>query len=96
MPNEFKYKYIDILFKHKDDISIGKHHLRQAKNFQHRIHLKENNPVYRKQFKIPDSHHDFLTKEITEWLNLGVVHHSSSMYNSPIFVFQRKMVLVYE
>ena len=73
MPNEFKCKYIDILLKHRSAISIGKHDLGRAKNFHHRIHLKDNSPVYRKQFKIPDSHHDFLTKEIAEWLKLGVV-----------------------
>ena len=62
LPSEFKSRYVDILFKHRAAISIGKHDLGWAKNFQHRIHLKDSNPVYRKQFKIPDSHHDFLTK----------------------------------
>ena len=62
VPNKYKSKYIDILFKHRSAISIGKLDLRHAKNFHHKIHRKDNCPVYRKQFIIPDSHHDFLTK----------------------------------
>jgi hypothetical protein len=53
VPEEFKQKYIDILYKHQAAISVNKMDLGRAKNFTHKIHLKDNNPVYRKQFKIP-------------------------------------------
>jgi len=53
MPNEYKQRYIDILYKHQAAISVNKMDLGRAKNFTHKIHLKDNNPVYRKQFKIP-------------------------------------------
>ena len=94
VPDQFKSKYVDILFKHRAAISIGKHDLGCAKNFQHRIYLKDNCPVYQKQFKIPDLHYDFLTNKIAEWLKLGVVRQSSSMYNSLIFCVPKKMVRV--
>ena len=48
VPSEFRSCYVDILFKHRAAISIGKHDLGRAKNFQHRIQLKDNNPVYQK------------------------------------------------
>ena len=66
VPVQFKSKYIDILYKHRSAISIGKHDLGCAKDFYHQINLKDNNLVYWKQFKIPDLHHDFLTKETAE------------------------------
>jgi hypothetical protein len=34
--------------------------LGRVKNFLHKIHIKDNEPVYRKQFKIPDVHRPFL------------------------------------
>ena len=58
----FKSKYIDILLKHQSAINIGKHDLGHAKTFYHKIHSKDYSPVYRKPFKIPDSHHNSLTK----------------------------------
>ncbi len=49
------------------------------------IHLKDNNPVYRKQFKIPEAHQNFIEATLDEWLKLGVVKRSNSLYNSPLF-----------
>ncbi len=85
MPVEFKQKYIDILYKHQQAISINKYDLRLATNFKHKIHLKDNNPVYRKQFKIPEAHQNFIEQLLDEWLKLGVVKRANSLYNSPIF-----------
>jgi hypothetical protein len=73
VPSEFKNKYIDILYKHQAAISMNKLDLGHAKNFTHKIHLKDNNPVYRKQFKIPEAHQNFIEATLDEWLKLGVV-----------------------
>jgi len=40
VPEEFKERYLDILFKHQEAISINKYDLRLAKNNKHQIHLK--------------------------------------------------------
>ncbi len=52
VPNEFKDKYVNILYKHQKAISANKYNLGLASNYKHKIHLKDNSPVYRKQFKI--------------------------------------------
>jgi hypothetical protein len=52
---------------------MNKMDLGRAKNFTHKIHLKDNNPVYRKQFKIPEAHQNFIEATLDEWLKLGVV-----------------------
>ncbi len=62
VPIEFKQKYIDILYKHQQAISVNK-------NFKHKIHLKDNNPVYRKQFKIPEAHQNLTNNRLTNGLN---------------------------
>jgi hypothetical protein len=68
VPNEFKQKYIDILYKHQAAISVNKMDLGQAKTFTHKIHLKDNNPVYRKQFKISEAGQNFIESTLDEWL----------------------------
>jgi hypothetical protein len=90
VPIEFKQKYIDILYKHQQAISVNKYDLGLATNFKHKIHLKDNNPVYRKQFKIPEAHQNFIEQSLDEWLKLGVVKRANSLYNSPIFCVPKK------
>jgi hypothetical protein len=47
-------------------------------------------PVYRKQFKIPEAHHQFIKQTMDESLKFGVVKRSNSLYNSPIFCIPKK------
>jgi hypothetical protein len=69
---------------------MNKYDLGLAKNYKHRIHLKNEDPVYQKQFKIPEAHHNFTEQTLEEWLKLGVVRRSDSLYNSPIFCVPKK------
>jgi len=81
VPNKYRQKYIDILYQHQKAISDNKYDLGLAANFKHRIHLKDNNLVYRKQIKIPEAHQNFIEQLLKEWLKLGVVKCSNSLYN---------------
>jgi hypothetical protein len=54
------------------------------------IHLKGNEPFYWKQFKIPDAHRPFLEESLAEWLKLGVVQKSDSLYKSLVFCVPKK------
>jgi hypothetical protein len=73
VPDKYKQKYIDILHKHQQAISVNKYDLGLATNYKHKIHLKDNAPVYRKQFKVPEAHQNFIEQSVHEWLKLGVV-----------------------
>ncbi len=77
MPEQYKERYIDILHKHQKAISVNKYDLSLAKNFKHKIQLKDNLPVYRKKFKIPEAHQNFIEQSLDEWLKLGVVKHAN-------------------
>ena len=90
IPATHKDKYLDLLFKYRSVISKDKSDLGMAKNFFHRIVLKDDGPVYRKQYQIPEAHNTFIEETLTEWLKLGVVRRSQSMYNSPIFCVPKK------
>jgi hypothetical protein len=88
VPNEYKQKYI--LYRHQKAISAKKYDLGLATNFKHKIHLKDNNPVYCKQFIIPEAHQNLIEQSLEEWLKLGVIKRSNSLYNSPIFCVPKK------
>jgi len=90
VPDKYKQKYIDILHKHQQAISVNKYDLSLATNFKHNIHLKDNAPVYRKQFKIPEAHQNFIEQLLNEWFKLDVVKRANSLYNSPIFCVPKK------
>ena len=66
IPQEYKARYKQLLVKHFDVISIDKNDLGRLKYFFHKIHMKDNEPVYRKQFKIPDVHRPFLEESLAE------------------------------
>jgi len=66
VPNEFREQYINILFNHQESISIDKYNLGLARNYKHKIHLKNTDPVYRKQFKILAAHHQFIEQTLEE------------------------------
>jgi hypothetical protein len=46
--------------------------------------------VYRKQFKIPEAHQQFIEQSLDEWLKLGVLKRANSLNNSPIFCVPKK------
>jgi hypothetical protein len=56
-----------------------------VKDFFHKIYKKDNEPRFRKQFKIPDAHRPFLEESLADWLKLGIVQKSDSLYRSPVF-----------
>ncbi len=69
----YRSQYIDILVEHQAAISLDKYDLGLAKNFTHRIHLKDNLFIFRKQFNLPEAHTQFIEQRLDEWLKQGVV-----------------------
>jgi hypothetical protein len=68
------------LFKQQEaTISTNKFDLGLAESFTHKIHPKGNNLVYRKQFKIPETHLMFIEQSLDKWLKLGVVKRANSL-----------------
>jgi len=72
-PDPYRSQYIDILFKHQAAISMDKYDLGLAKDFTHQIHLKDDQPIFRKQFNLPEAHTQFIEQSLDKWLKLGVV-----------------------
>ena len=58
-----------------------------ANNFyKQRLRLKDNQPVYIKNYRIPHSLKEEMNKKVTKWINDDIVEPSTSEYNSPILL----------
>jgi len=90
VPDDEKSKYVELFMRNYDVFSTDKHDLGRANNFEHTIKLKSPEPIYRKQFRIPESHRDALYQQIDEWLKIGIIEPCFSRFNSPIFIVPKK------
>jgi len=90
VPKTFAKRYESLLETCHEVFSRNKSDLGKSDLIVHDISLKTKEPVYVKQFKIPDAHMKEVENHVKEWLKLGVVEPCRSKYNSPIFVVPKK------
>ncbi|MGV1013304.1 MAG: reverse transcriptase family protein, partial [Flavobacterium sp.] len=90
VPAEERQAYLDLILKNHDVFSKTKSDLGCARNFEHKIHLKNSQPTYVKQFPVPEAYRSQLELQVKEWLKMGIVQPTNSPYNSPIFVVPKK------
>jgi hypothetical protein len=90
VPDKYRAKYLELMKKHHNVFSRDKTDLGRSDLIQHEIHLKSEEPIYVKQFKMPDVHRDYLEQQVKEWLKLGIVQPTRSRYNSPMFLVNKK------
>jgi len=83
-------KYHRLFLRNHDVFSTNKEDLGRANNFEHNIKLKNKNPIYKKQFRIPEAHQKALHNKIDEWQKIGIIEPCFSRYNSPIFIVPKK------
>ena len=90
VPEEFQKRYLELLMKHHEVISSNKYDLGKCTTSMHDIEMKSEDPIYIKQFRIPEAQREAVQKHVEELLKLGVVRPSRSKFNSPIFVVKKK------
>ena len=57
---------------------------------EHEIVVRDNEPVWRPNFRIPDADLDFVKNAAKEWLRLGLIRPSRSNYNAALFCVRKK------
>ena len=90
VPDQFKEQCLKLLQKHRKVISVSKTDLGLCKTSKHRLYLKDDQPVYHKQFPLKPDHQTFVEQSFKEWLRLGVVQKTNSSYISPIICVPKK------
>jgi hypothetical protein len=90
VPAGLRQAYLEVLLKNHTAVSQHKMDLGRTETLMHDIELKDEEPVYVKQFKIPDAHREEVEQHVAEWLKLGVVQPCRSKFNSPLFAVQKK------
>jgi hypothetical protein len=90
VPKQQEADYRQLLAKHRGIFSLNKNEIGYCDTFFHKLFMKTEEPVYVKQFKIPEAHHRYLQDQVREWLRLGIIQPSQSRYNSPVFLVEKK------
>ena len=89
-PN-LKDKYIEILYKHHNCISLDEFDLGRCNSGFHNIPTKKGHPpTYSKQFPLAYEHEKEVRRQILEWLKIGVIRPCESEYNSSLFLVAKK------
>ena len=68
-----------------DNLDLGFTYLEQ-----HTIYLKDKDPVFSPQFRLPAEHLKLIQENVAGWLKAGIIERSRSPYNSPIFCVPKK------
>jgi hypothetical protein len=79
-----KQKYITLLLEHHEAISKSLIDTGRSQTMAHDIQLKKQDPIYMKQFRIPEAQRKAVQKHVEDLLKLRVVRPSRSKFNNPI------------
>ena len=90
VPAQYRPAYNKLLLEFADCFSEHKFDLGYNDQVSHKITMRDQEPVYRSQFRIPEEHMDLIRSSVQAWLRIGIIQPSNSLYNSPIFCVAKK------
>ena len=82
--------YIDLLSEFSHVFSADPNDLGFTQMVSHHIELKDNDPVYTAQYRLPPNEIQLIKDSIMAWIDLGIVEPSRSKYNSAILCVPKK------
>ena len=89
VPLQHRHLYTDFVLRNHDVFSGSKFDLGHSTTIQHKINLRNPEPVYVPQFRIPHHHQETILAHVKEWLQCDVIKRCHSPYNSPIFCVEK-------
>ena len=83
-------QYEELILANHDVFAKDKFDLGFSDKVTHKINMKTPQPVYVKQFRIPEAYESVILDHVTEWQKQHVIEECSSPYNSPVFCVPKK------
>jgi hypothetical protein len=90
VPAKYEDNYRRLLSQHRQIFSLNKNDIGYCDTILHKLFMKTEEPIYVKQFRIPEAHQHYLQEQVREWLRLRIIQPSRSRYNSPVFLVEKK------
>ena len=87
---EIRAQYEDLILQNHDVFAKDKYDLGFSDRVSHKINMKTAQPVYVKQFRIPDAYEEVILNHVEEWKKQSVIEECCSPYNSPVFCVPKK------
>jgi hypothetical protein len=83
-------RYQQILYSMSAAFSADKMDLGRTNIVESYINLRDKEPVYTQQFRLPMEQIKFIKENVMGWLDAGIVKSANWPYNSPIFCVPKK------
>lgn len=77
-------EFDNIFYKEAENLSF-------TNEIKHRIKTKTDTPIYSKAYRYPEIHKEEVNRQIEDMLRQGIIRHSNSPYNSPLWIVQKKL-----
>ena len=86
-----KPELLNLLSKYRHVIALPGETLGKTNLAEHHIALQPNtNPIYIPAYRLPHSQREMVDGMVQDMLDQGVIKHSSSPWNSPLFLVPKK------
>ena len=82
----------NLVQKFSDIFSYEHQPLTHTDAIQHNIQTKHELPVYSRNYRFPEIYRKEVDRQVQEMLDQGIVTHSNSPYNAPIFLVPKKPI----
>lgn len=85
-----KKSLIELINKHKNVILKENEKLTSTTKIKHKIQTSHEKPIYTKTYRYPHAHKQTVKDQIEDMLENGIITHSDSPWNAPIWVVPKK------
>ncbi len=88
---ELKGPLLKLLHQYRDVIALPGEPFGATGMTEHKIRVKsDTKPVYIPAYRLPHSQRQIVDEQVTDLLDQGVIQHSRSPWNSPLFLVPKK------